>query len=168
MPARYKIIFFLLAVLLLTSANVVPLQTPAAVVEREKPEANILAQASENPAPQRMKPLPKNSSGYSEISVSQLVQLLEEKNFLLVNVHVPYEGELPNTDLFIPFNRIGEEENLKKLPDKEAPIVLYCRSGSMSTEAAEKLTELGYKNILELDGGFNAWKKAGLELLKRD
>ncbi|MFN2184312.1 MAG: rhodanese-like domain-containing protein [Anaerolineae bacterium] len=35
----------------------------------------------------------------------------------------------------------------------------------MSTSAAEELVELGYTNVMEVDGGFNAWKAAGYELL---
>jgi len=89
--------------------------------------------------------------------------MLESKDFTLVNVHIPYEGEIPDTDLFIPFNAI--EQNLDKLPDKNTPIVLYCRSGAMSTVAAKKLASLGYTNIYELDGGFNAWKASGRPLI---
>jgi len=84
----------------------------------------------------------------------------------LVNVHIPYEGELPATDLFIPFNAMADHTG--ELPAKEAPIVLYCRSGSMSTQAAKRLAELGYTNIFELDGGFNAWQAAGYELLQKE
>ena len=92
---------------------------------------------------------------------------MRKKNFTLVNVHIPYEGELPQTDLFIPFNQITDAENLEKLPDKNTPIVLYCRSGSMSTSAAKELAETGFTNIMELDGGFNAWKAAGYSFLKK-
>jgi rhodanese-related sulfurtransferase len=35
----------------------------------------------------------------------------------------------------------------------------------MSTSAAQELAAQGYTNVLELDGGFNAWKAAGYELL---
>jgi rhodanese-related sulfurtransferase len=80
-------------------------------------------------------------------------------------VHIPYEGEIPQTDLFIPFDEIGD--HLDKLPAKDAPIVLYCRSGSMSTTAAEVLTGEGYMNVMEVDGGFNAWKANGYELLDK-
>ncbi len=107
----------------------------------------------------------KNADGYTDISVEQLASMLETKDFTLVNVHIPYEGEIRDTDLFIPYNEI--EAHLDELPDKEAPIVLYCRSGSMSTSAAQVLASEGYQDVMELDGGFNAWRAAGHELLNR-
>jgi rhodanese-related sulfurtransferase len=108
---------------------------------------------------------PKNADGYADITVEQLVELVEKEDVTLVNVHIPYEGELPDTDLFIAYDEITN--HLDELPAKDAPIVLYCRSGSMSTSAAQELAEHGYSNVLEVDGGFNAWKAAGYELLQK-
>jgi rhodanese-related sulfurtransferase len=107
----------------------------------------------------------KNADGYVDISVAQLAGMMEDKNFTLVNVHVPYEGEIPETDLFIPYDEI--QDHLDEFTAPDAPIVLYCRSGGMSTMAAEELVEAGYTNVLELDGGFNAWEAGGHELRDR-
>jgi rhodanese-related sulfurtransferase len=107
--------------------------------------------------------LPKNVDGYAEVSVQQLAELVEGGELTLVNVHVPYEGEIPQTDLFIAYDEIAE--HLDQLPDQDAPIVLYCRSGSMSTSAAGELAALGYTKVIEVDGGFNAWQAAGYEFV---
>ena len=50
----------------------------------------------------------------------------------------------------------------KHAPDLDAPIVVYCASGTRSVLAARSLTELGYTNVRSLAGGFSGWKRAGL------
>jgi rhodanese-related sulfurtransferase len=100
---------------------------------------------------------------YTEVSVSEFQSMLKYKDFTLVNVHIPYAGDIPKTDLSIPYDEINQ--NLDQLPaDKNAKIVLYCRSDRMSTIASEALVGLGYTNIYNLDGGMVAWEQAGLDL----
>ena len=92
--------------------------------------------------------------------------MLANKDFTFVNVHIPFEGDIQGTDLSIAYNEI--EKNLGRLPaNKDAKIVLYCRSGHMSKIAAEKLAGLGYSNVLNLDGGMIAWEKAGFSIIGR-
>ena len=110
-------------------------------------------------------PLPSNegtvgAAGYKMISVEELSQALKTKDFLFVNVHIPVEGNIPDTDLVIPYNNI--EKQINKFPtDKNAKIILYCRSGSMGNTAAQTLVELGYTNVFNLEGGYVAWEAAG-------
>lgn len=48
------------------------------------------------------------------------------------------------------------------IPDRDAPVVVYCAGGTRSLFGAETLQHLGYTNVRSLAGGFNAWKSAGL------
>ena len=103
---------------------------------------------------------------FTSLTSIQLAAMLLHKNFLFVNVHTPYEGEIGNTDAFIVYDKISK--NLDKLPkDKDAKIVLYCRSGRMSEIAARELTHLGYTRVSHLAGGMNDWKKSGFEVIEK-
>ena len=47
------------------------------------------------------------------------------------------------------------------IPQKDAPIVLYCGGGFRSALAAESLQKMGYTNVVSMDGGMRAWREAG-------
>lgn len=104
---------------------------------------------------------------WTDITPEQLARMLTGGDPFVVNVHIPYEGEIPGTDAFIPYDEIGAR--LGELPsDRAAEIVVYCRSGRMSSEAARALAAEGYTSVYNLAGGFEAWGDAGYELLQRD
>ncbi|OGM07453.1 hypothetical protein A2129_00190 [Candidatus Woesebacteria bacterium GWC1_42_13] len=103
-------------------------------------------------------------SANEKISVRELKERLNNKNFTLINVHTPYEGEVVGTDTFVEYDGIVAART--QLPqDKNAEIVLYCKTGRMSSEALVTLKKLGYTNIKHLEGGMEAWERSGEKLL---
>ena len=102
---------------------------------------------------------------YKNVTAKELNAILKNKDFIFINVHIPFAGNISGTDLSIPYDQI--EQNLAQLPaEKDAKIVLYCSSGRMSQIAAEELVSLGYTNVWNLKGGMVDWKQAGFELEK--
>ena len=107
----------------------------------------------------------QNAGGFTEIGVDELAEMIDRGELTLINVHIPYAGEIPGTTLHIAFDEISTRTDL--LPATDTPIVLYCRSGSMSQSAATELAALGYTHIIEAEGGMVAWEASGRELVFR-
>ena len=78
------------------------------------------------------------------------------ESFTLVDVRTESEYRSQRIDgaILIPVDQI-ESQAPSKLPDKEAKIVVYCRSGARSSVAARKLVTLGYTNVYDLGGIMN-------------
>ena len=94
------------------------------------------------------------------ISPAELNTLMQTEDIFLVDVHTPKQRHIKGTDLFIPYNKLGQ--HIDKLPsDKDAAIYLYCAGGPMGNAAARSLHDLGYSNLSNLEGGAHAWGKAG-------
>ena len=98
----------------------------------------------------------EETKGYKTITAEELKASLATKDFFLIDVHTPEQEHIKGTDAVIPYDQIGLQIN--ELPtDKNAAIVLYCRSGSMSQQAAQTLVDLGYTNITHVEGGKRAY-----------
>lgn len=108
----------------------------------------------------------QEATSFTTLTSAQLATMLQQKDFFFANVHIPYEGEIKNTDAFIPYDKIAD--NLDKLPkDKNAKIVLYCQSGRMSEIAARELLRLGYTQVSHLSGGMNEWEREGNSVIRK-
>lgn len=162
---RLFVIFVLLGTLLLAGCGGGPANNQAGAPDEakkaSKENAEKAAPTGSGSAGEKVS-VPGGS--FARLSPEELKSALEDKDFTFVNVHIPFEGKISGTDLSIPYNEIGQEENLDRLPGKGEEIVLYCRSGSMSSEAARTLVKLGYENVRDLNGGMIAWEDAGYRL----
>src|SRR5439155_1367333 len=70
------------------------------------------------------------------------------------------QGHLPNA---VHISKSYVEQQIEgAVPDRDAPVVLYCAGGVRSLFAAQTLEQLGYSNVASMSGGFQAWKSAGL------
>lgn len=96
---------------------------------------------------------------------AQAFQDLDEDTFV-IDVHTPEQEHIAGTDAFIPYDALAEYLHL--LPeDKDTPIAVYCRSGTMSEQAAKTLQDLGYTEVYDLEGGVQSWESAGLPMQGR-
>ena len=106
--------------------------------------------------------LVKNSTA-KLVSPQKFAELAKDKNAFILDVHTPEQTHIPNTTAFIPYNQI--QQNIDKLPaDKSTPILVYCRSGSMSEKASKEIADFGYTNVYDLEGGTNAYKESNVSV----
>ena len=95
---------------------------------------------------------------YKQISMAEAKEIMStEKEYILLDArtHEEYaDGHIPGA-ICVPNETIGTEPPVE-LPDKEKKILVYCRSGNRSRQAAAKLAALGYSNIVEF-GGIMDW-----------
>jgi rhodanese-related sulfurtransferase len=96
---------------------------------------------------------------FARLDPAAFEERMKNEPAMVINVHVPYEGELAGTDAFIPYDQIRDDPRLPE--DKATELLLYCMSGRMSEEAAIDLSEEGYTNIAHLEGGMKAWEASG-------
>ncbi len=106
---------------------------------------------------------PAAQKSYTNVSVDQFIEMMDRKDFTLINTHIPYEGEIPGTDLLIPYNQIERHKN--ELPkDRASRLVVYCKTGPMGDAAARQLVQMGYTHIIHFKDGMNGWERAGRPL----
>ena len=98
------------------------------------------------------------TTGYRQVTTEEAVNIMQtEENYVILDVRTAQEfasGHIPGAVL-LPNETISTED-IPLLPDKDQLILVYCRSGNRSKQAAEKLAQLGYTNIVEF-GGINSW-----------
>lgn len=109
-----------------------------------------------------------DSTMWERVGVSEFEDgILDNPDGFLLDVRTQAEweqdGHLENATL-IPHTELESRES--ELPsDKEGLILLYCRSGNRSQDAAQTLLDMGFTNLMELETGINGWKDAGMPVV---
>lgn len=97
-------------------------------------------------------------SVYHKITAEEAKEMMEQGGVTIVDVRREDEytqGHIPGA-LLLPNEEIGDSQP-EALPDKDAVLLVYCRTGVRSRQASDKLLKLGYKNIYDM-GGITDWQ----------
>jgi thioredoxin len=96
-------------------------------------------------------------------AVSFLKEIQATSNAQVLDVRTPEEFTSGHLDEAVNENWLSGDfaSNISKY-DKSKPVFVYCKSGGRSHQAAEKLAELGFTNVVEMEGGILKWDAAGL------
>lgn len=103
------------------------------------------------------------AAGFDALEPSAFAARALDEDAFVVNVHVPFDGEIAGTDAHIPYDRIVDNAALPS--DRGTAVLVYCRTGAMSAEAAGALRAAGYTDVAHLRGGMDAWEAAGRRVL---
>jgi rhodanese-related sulfurtransferase len=89
------------------------------------------------------------------------------ENFLLVDVREESEYAKDHLPKAIHLGKGVIERDIEdRVPDLDAPLVLYCGGGYRSALAADSLQKMGYTNVLSMDGGIRGWREKNFPLTR--
>ena len=109
-----------------------------------------------------------DSIKYENVGPEDFLSIIRfKKNVLLLDVRLPFEyrHERIENSVNMPLARKFKKQADKL--DREALILVYCTTDVRSKRAAERLYELGFRKIWNLEGGIEAWKRKGLSVIGR-
>src|SRR3954466_7131265 len=96
----------------------------------------------------------------TEIDPETAEARLNDSTFLDVRELDEFEQGMIPGSVFIPRGHL-ESQVENKIPNHDAPVVVYCAGGTRSAFAAKTLAELGYTDVVSMAGGFGRWKNEG-------
>ena len=98
------------------------------------------------------------ADGYQQITQEEAKEMMDSQEVIILDVREQDEydsGHIPGAVL-LPVGTIDETTAAQVIPEKDATVLVYCRSGNRSKTASAALADLGYTNIYEF-GGINTW-----------
>lgn len=101
------------------------------------------------------------------LSPDAFAEAISTDDRFVLNVHTPDEGSIAGTDAAVAYDQLAAKSG--QLPDvSSTPLAVYCRSGNMSATAVVQLHDMGYEDIVELEGGMETWQESGRNLVESD
>ncbi len=97
-------------------------------------------------------------TGYTVIKPSEAKSMIDAGNVTVVDVRTQSEYEDAHIEgaVLVPLDTIGDGD-IAALPDKDATLIVYCRTGVRSAQASAALVKLGYTHVYDMDGGITSW-----------
>ena len=95
---------------------------------------------------------------YQQITQEEAKDMMDAGDVIVLDVREQSEfdaGHIPGAVL-LPVGTIAKDTAAAVIPEMDAVVLVYCRSGNRSKQASEKLVSLGYTNVYEF-GGINDW-----------
>jgi len=110
----------------------------------------------------------KTTTQHGEISVISPIEFKEKsENAIVIDIRTPKEfadGHLEGAVNVNYFDKTFLDEITKY--DKTKPIFIYCRSGNRTSSASKKVSNLGFENVYDLQGGIKNWAKNNQKIVK--
>lgn len=103
-----------------------------------------------------------------EVTIDEVKEKLDRNDtFALIDVREDNEWQKDHLPQAIHLGKgIIERDIEQRIPQLNAPIILYCGGGFRSALAADSLRQMGYTNVLSMDGGIREWRNKGYPLTK--
>ena len=107
-------------------------------------------------------------SRVKETNVDQVKQKLDRgEKFMLVDVREESEFAKDHLPGAIHLGKGVIERDIEaRVPDLNAPLILYCGGGFRSALAADNLQKMGYTNVISMDGGVRGWREKDYPMTK--
>ena len=109
-----------------------------------------------------------SKSRIKEVTVDETLDRLKgNPDARLIDVREDNEWDAAHAASAIHLGKgVIERDVEQRVSDLNAPVVLYCGGGYRSALAADNLQQMGYRNVLSMDGGIREWREKGFPLSK--
>lgn len=101
----------------------------------------------------------QGQAAVQQVGVDEAQEMINSQTLTILDVRTQEEFDeehLYNATL-LTLDSIDETTAARAIPSKDATVLVYCRTGVRSAEAAQKLVDLGYTKVFDMQGGITAW-----------